>query len=100
MTETQTICKWLEKQNYAITTAHSPDKTIIFFHKHGIEKQAIYAIVKYENDNSFHIGNLFVKNKTLPNSFISHSGGVFSINITQVCTNPSLLLAHLIKISV
>lgn len=63
MTEIQIICKWLEKQNYAITTAHSPDKTIIFFYKHGIEKQAIYTIVKYENDNSFHLGNLFIKNK-------------------------------------
>lgn len=64
MTETQIIRKWLEKQNYAITTAHCPDKTIIFFYKHSIEKQAIYAIVKYENDNSFHLRNLFIKNKT------------------------------------
>lgn len=68
MTKTQTIGKWLEKQNYAIATAHRPDKTIIFFYKQGIEKQVIYAIVKYENDNGFHIGNLFIKNKTLPNS--------------------------------
>lgn len=74
MTEIQIICKWLEKQNYAITTAHSPDKTIIFFYKHGIEKQAIYAIVKYESDNSFHLGNLFVKNKALPNGFIKPFG--------------------------